>query len=154
MAKMKAILVAVDGSDTSDRAVRHALDLIEAGLAAELHLLNVQPNLGGAISTFVSKEQIDSHHREEGNKALASAVELAKKAGVAAKVHIGVGRQGEVVGDFVAQARRRPGRHRHARPYRPRRRAAGLGGAGRDRPRQGAGHAGEISLGCWSARKA
>ena len=27
--------------------------------------------------------------------------QLAKKAGVAAKVHIGVGRQGEIVGDFV-----------------------------------------------------
>jgi nucleotide-binding universal stress UspA family protein len=103
MAKMKAILVAVDGSEACDRAVRHALDLIEAGLAAELHLLNVQPNLGGAISSFVSKEQIDTHHREEGQKALVSANELAKKAGVAAKIHIGVGRQGEVVHDFVAK---------------------------------------------------
>ena len=101
MAKMKAILVAVDGSATSDRAVRHALDLVAAGLAAELHLLNVQPNLGGAISTFVSKEQIDSHHREEGNKCLTSAIALAKAAGADAKVHIGVGRQGEVVHDFV-----------------------------------------------------
>ena len=103
MAKMKAILVAVDGSGTSDRAVRPALDLIEAGLAAELHLLNVQPNLGGAISTFVSKDQIDAHHREEGEKGLASAIALAKKAGIAAKVHIGVGRQGEVASDFVAK---------------------------------------------------
>ncbi|MCA0304029.1 MAG: universal stress protein [Proteobacteria bacterium] len=101
MAKMKAILVAVDGSDTSDRAVGHAIDLISAGLAAELHLLNVQPNLGGAISTFVSREQIEIHHREEGQKGLASAVALAKKAGVEAKVHIGVGRQGEIVGEFV-----------------------------------------------------
>jgi nucleotide-binding universal stress UspA family protein len=101
MAKMKAILVAVDGSETSDRAVRHALDMLSAGLAAELHFLNVQPNLGGAISAFVSREQIDGHHREEGNKALASAVELAKKASVPAKVHIGVGRQGEIVGDYV-----------------------------------------------------
>ena len=103
MPKMKAILVAVDGSGTSDRAVSHALDLIDAGLAAELHLINVQPNLGGAISSFVSKEQIDTHHREEGQKALASAIELTKKAGVAAKVHIGVGRQGEVVSDFVTK---------------------------------------------------
>ena len=103
MAKMKAILVAVDGSGTSDRAVRHALDLIEAGLAAELHLLNVQPNLGGAISSFVSREQIDTHHREEGHKALATAVEITKQAGVAAKIHIGVGRQGEVADDFVAK---------------------------------------------------
>jgi nucleotide-binding universal stress UspA family protein len=103
MAKMKAILVAADGSATSDRAVGHALDLIAAGLATELHILNVQPNLGGAISAFVSREQIDSYHREEGQKSLASAMALAKKAGVEAKSHIGVGRQGEVVRDFVAK---------------------------------------------------
>jgi nucleotide-binding universal stress UspA family protein len=101
MAKMKAILVAVDGSEISDRAVRHAVELLSAGLAAELHLLNVQPNFGGAISSFVSKEQIDSHHREEGHKGLASAIAITKKAGVDAKVHIGVGRQGEVVSDYV-----------------------------------------------------
>ena len=101
MAKMKAILVAVDGSGTSDRAVQHACDLLIAGLAAELHLLNVQPNLGGAISTFVSKEQIDAHHREEGQKALATAIDITRKAGIDAKVHIGVGRQGEIVSDFV-----------------------------------------------------
>lgn len=103
MARMKAILVAVDGSGTSDRAVRHACDLLAAGLAAELHLINVQPNLGGAIATFVSREQIDTHHREEGQKALATAVDIAKKAGVEAKVHIGVGRQGEIVSDFVGK---------------------------------------------------
>ena len=101
MSKMKAILVPVDGSAPSDRAVEHALDLLAAGLAAELHLLNVQPNLGGAISSFVSRAQIDAYHREEGEKALASASELAKKAGVAAKIHIGVGRQGEIVNDFI-----------------------------------------------------
>jgi nucleotide-binding universal stress UspA family protein len=101
MAKMKAILVAVDGSDYSDRATRHAVDLMAAGSALELHLLNVQPSLGGAVSAFVSKEQIDSHHREEGEKALASAVALAKAASVPAKTHIGVGRQGEIVADFA-----------------------------------------------------
>ena len=103
MAKMKAILVAVDGSETSDRAVHHACDLLAAGLAAELHLLNVQPNLRGAIATFVSKEQIEAHHREEGKKALETAIEIAKKAGIEAKIHIGVGRQGEVADDFVAK---------------------------------------------------
>jgi nucleotide-binding universal stress UspA family protein len=101
MAQMKAILVAVDGSPNSDRAVKHALDLVAAGLSAELHFLNVQPNLGGAISTFVDRDQIDSYRREEGNKSLASAVELAKKASVPAKVHIGVGRQGEIVRDYA-----------------------------------------------------
>lgn len=101
MHKINAILVAVDGSETSDRAVQHALDMVATGCAAELHLLNVQPSVGGAVSTFVSREQIDSYHREEGEKALASAVALAGKASVAAKKHVGVGRQGEVVADFV-----------------------------------------------------
>ena len=101
MTEMKAILVPVDGSANSDRAVAHALELIAGGLATELHFLNVQPNFGGAVSAFVDRGAIDSYRRDEGNKALASAVELAKKAGVAAKVHIGVGRTGAVVKDFA-----------------------------------------------------
>lgn len=101
MHKITAILVAVDGSETSDRAVQHALDMVATGCAAELHLLNVQPGVGGAVSTFVSRDQIDAHHREEGQKALASAVALAGKAGVTAQTHIGVGRQGEIAADFT-----------------------------------------------------
>jgi nucleotide-binding universal stress UspA family protein len=101
MHKINAILVAVDGSAPSDRAVGHALDMIASGCAVELHLLNVQPSIGGAVATFVSRDQIDAHHREEGQKALASAVALAGKAGVTAKTHIGVGRQGEITADFV-----------------------------------------------------
>src|SRR5215831_16478756 len=101
MSEMKAILVPVDGSANSDRAVAHALELIAGGLATELHFLNVQPNLGGAISAFVDRGAIDSYRRDEGNKALASALELARKASVPAKIHIGVGRTGAVVADFV-----------------------------------------------------
>ncbi len=101
MDKNKAILVAVDGSAGSDRAVAFALDLIANGLARKLHFLNVQPSVGGAVATFVAKDQIDSYHRDEGNKALATSVALAKKASVAAEVHIGVGRHGEVVAEFV-----------------------------------------------------
>lgn len=101
MAQTTAILVPVDGSPNSDRAMKHALGLVAAGLAADLHLLNVQPSFGGAISTFVGRDQIDSYRRDEGNKALASAVALAAAASVPAKVHIGVGRQGEVVRDYA-----------------------------------------------------
>jgi len=101
MAKLKAVLVAVDGSPYSDRATQHALDLVGSGAVTELHLLNVQPSLGGAVSSFVAREQIESYHREEGEKALASAVAIAAKAGVPAKTHIGVGRQGEIVADYA-----------------------------------------------------
>jgi nucleotide-binding universal stress UspA family protein len=101
MAKGKGLLVAVDGSKHSDRAVRHALDLMDNGLSGPLHLVNVQPSLGGAVSTFVAKDQIDSYHREEGDKSLRSAIAIAKKASVPAEIHIGVGRQGEIVADFA-----------------------------------------------------
>jgi nucleotide-binding universal stress UspA family protein len=101
MHKINAILVAVDGSAPSDRAVEHALDMIATGCAVELHLLNVQPSIGGAVASFVSRDQIDAHHREEGQKALVSAVALAAKGSVPAKTHIGVGRQGEIVADFT-----------------------------------------------------
>ena len=103
MAKINAILVAVDGSANSDRAVAHALAMIAAGLGAQLHLLNVQPSFGGAISSFVGREQLDTYRREEGEKALASALALATKAGVTPTVHIGVGRHGQVVQEFVAK---------------------------------------------------
>ena len=101
MPKTKGVLVAVDGSKHSDRAVRYAIELMQAGLSGPLHFLNVQPSMGGAVSAFISKDQIDSHHREEGNKALASAVALARKASIEGQVHIGVGRQGEIVADFA-----------------------------------------------------
>ena len=40
--------------------MQHALDMIATGCAAELHLLNVQPSIGGAVATFVSRDQIDA----------------------------------------------------------------------------------------------
>ena len=48
MGQIKAILVAVDGSPNSDRAVRHSLDMVASGFATEVHFLNVQPSLRGA----------------------------------------------------------------------------------------------------------
>jgi CRP/FNR family transcriptional regulator len=60
-ADMKKLLVPVDGSECSLRAVRH---LIGKGSGAalpgtvEIHLVNVQPGLPGDITRFVSREQV------------------------------------------------------------------------------------------------
>jgi nucleotide-binding universal stress UspA family protein len=94
------ILVPVDGSENSDRAVRYAIDLLKGG-GGKLHLLNVQPPLGGAVRAFVAKADIDAFHREEGEKALASAVKLAADADMPAEKHISVGRAGELVAEFA-----------------------------------------------------
>jgi nucleotide-binding universal stress UspA family protein len=98
MAAPIRILVPVDGSENSDRAVRFAIGLLDGGA---LHLLNVQPQLGGAVRTFIGKADLDAFHREEGEKALASALEIAREAGVAAEKHISVGRPGEHAAEFA-----------------------------------------------------
>ena len=94
------ILVPVDGSENSDRAVRHAIGLLKAG-AGTLHVLNVQPPLTGASRTFVRQADIDNYHREEGETALASALKIAAEAGVKAEKHISVGRPGEIAAEFA-----------------------------------------------------
>ena len=93
------ILVPVDGSPNSDRAAKFALGMLKGG--GELHLLNVQAPVGGGVSAFVRKADSDSFHRDEGEKALASALKLAAEAGVAAQKLISVGRPGEIVAEFA-----------------------------------------------------
>lgn len=103
MANERSILVPVDGSENSDRAVKHAIEMVRHGFAGVVHLLNVQPPLGGAIATFVPKANIEGFHHDEGEKALASAVKLCGAAGVKCDTHISVGRPGAVVAEFATR---------------------------------------------------
>ena len=97
------ILVAVDGSEHSARAVRHAVELAKLGQANEVHLLNVQPPLTGNVATFIDKPTRDDYHRDEADKALAGARKLLADAGVPFKEHIGVGKPGHAIVAFAKQ---------------------------------------------------
>ena len=101
MTATPSILVSVDGSPASDRAAAFAAKRAKAMPGTVIHLLNVQASMGNLVSSFVPKETIDAYRREEGAKALASAVRICTEAGVPFEKHIGVGRPGEVVGQFV-----------------------------------------------------
>lgn len=94
------ILVPVDGSENSDRAVRYAIEMLKGG-GGKLHLLNVQAPVGGGVSTFVRRADIESYHRDEGEKALASALKICADADMPAEKHISVGRPGELVAEFA-----------------------------------------------------
>ena len=100
MAATSSILVPVDGSPSSGRATAFAAELAKAA-GGTVHLINVQPSVGSLVTMFVPKENVDSHHREEGEKALASALKICADAGVKCEKHISVGRPGEVIGQFV-----------------------------------------------------
>lgn len=97
-------LVAIDGSEHALRAAGYALGLVKDGFSAELHFVNVQPPVGGGVSTFVNRAQIDHYHHDEGMKALAEAKALADKLGIGVKLHIRVGAPpGQVIADLVKE---------------------------------------------------
>lgn len=97
-------LIPVDGSDTSLRAVKWALDQQATLKAApQLHLLNVQPKLSADIGRFIAHQQIESFQAEQGNAALAAAKAQCDAAGVPVHLHVAVGESAGVVAQFVKQ---------------------------------------------------
>jgi nucleotide-binding universal stress UspA family protein len=99
---MLRILVAVDGSESSDRAVSHLLRKLgwyKEG--AEIHLLNVQSALPTDVSRFITAEQLEGFHRERGEEALASARRILDAAKVAYLTHIGIGEPAHVIAHYA-----------------------------------------------------
>jgi nucleotide-binding universal stress UspA family protein len=87
------ILLPVDGSENSLRAVQHVIAMKEQySDPIEVHLLNVQlPVASGAVKMFISQQQLNEFYRDEGMAALKEARALLDQAGVSYQHHIGVG---------------------------------------------------------------
>ena len=86
------VLVPVDGSANSDRVIDQMLTELAGGAALELILLNVQIPVGsGHARMFVSADDIEAYHREEGLQTLISAREKLDAAGVKYRWHVAVG---------------------------------------------------------------
>lgn len=98
---MIKILLAVDGSDHSQRAVAFAARLAQAG-AVELHLLNVQiPVDSGHVRMFVEADLIEAYYREEGLRALQPACAALDGAGVEYTRHLAVGHVAETIARYA-----------------------------------------------------
>lgn len=87
------MLLPVDGSENSLRAVQHVIAMKEQySDPIEVHLLNVQlPVASGAVKMFISQQQLNDFYRDEGVAALEDARALLDQAGVSYQHHIGVG---------------------------------------------------------------
>lgn len=101
---MLTILLPVDGSDNSLRAVDHVIALAAAGGQLDVHLLNVQPPItSGVVKSFINQDQLNAFYREEATKALAGARQKLDRAGVAYAHHIGIGHLAETIADYAKQ---------------------------------------------------
>lgn len=97
---MKKVLIPVDGSECSLRAVRLVIDKRSRyadPLTLEIHLVNVQPALSHDISRFASHDQIVLFHRDESEKQLQGACQLLDAAGARYIRHCEVGHPAEVI---------------------------------------------------------
>jgi nucleotide-binding universal stress UspA family protein len=103
---VSSVLVPVDGSENSTRALETVVKQIQEGRQIDVHLLNVQPPIvSGNVKLFVSQQIIDIYYHEEGEKALRSARELLDNAGIAYSAHIEVGHVAETIAKFVKDKR-------------------------------------------------
>lgn len=101
---MLKLLVAVDGSDFSDRALDYVLRRAAASRdPVKAHLLNVQLPLSGVnVKLFISKESQQAHYREQGMAVLAAPRQRLSEAGIGFEFHIGVGEPGQVIVEYAA----------------------------------------------------
>lgn len=98
------VLVPVDGSAYTDRVIDQLLHQLETEGPMELHLLNVQiPVDSGHARMFVSTEDIEAYHREEGLQALKSAREKLDASGVKYNWHVAVGRIADTIIQFALE---------------------------------------------------
>jgi nucleotide-binding universal stress UspA family protein len=91
------LLVPVDGSEGAVRAVDHAVMLSQRSLVGEIHLLNVQYPLPGAVTTFVGSKAVSGYHHDEGMKVLAAVDPKLEAAKVPHQLHIVVGQPAEMI---------------------------------------------------------
>ncbi|CAG0932655.1 MAG: hypothetical protein EFKGCFLK_02381 [Rhodocyclaceae bacterium] len=98
------VLVPVDGSANSDRVIDQLLAELAGGTALELVLLNVQiPVDSGHARMFVSAEDVEAYHREEGLQALKSARDKLDAAGAKYRWHVAVGHIADTIIRFARE---------------------------------------------------
>ncbi len=96
---MRRVLLPIDGSECSLRAVKYLLDQRGVGWTAdpEIHLINVQAPFTGHVSQFIDRDQITEYRRDESAKALRGASALLDAAGVRYRVRFETGSSAEVI---------------------------------------------------------
>jgi len=99
---MTCVLIPVDGSDNSTRAVDAACRHLACEQPAMVHLLNVQPPINsGMVKDHLSQDLIDKFYQELGETALEPARARLQEAGIAYTSHVEVGDVAQTIARYV-----------------------------------------------------
>jgi len=88
---MSKILVPFDGSKHAEAAIKHAIATAQAQDKTSVLVVNVQASLPGTVSSVISAKTLRAYHLEEGEKVVAKAIAMLKKAGVAFDTEVVIG---------------------------------------------------------------
>lgn len=89
---MQTILLPVDGSENSNRAVKRAIELYKENADTKLLLVTAYPPIvSGNVRSYFSAEDIQAFYQDEGKTALAPAKALLDGAGVPYESEVLVG---------------------------------------------------------------
>jgi nucleotide-binding universal stress UspA family protein len=94
---MKTVLVPIDGSECSLRAIHYLIGARRGERDPTLHLLNVQPAMTGDVRQFVARSDISEYHRAQSDDALRPARDLLEGAGIAYESHLSLGHAAECI---------------------------------------------------------
>jgi len=95
------VLVPIDDTTNSLRAVKHAIDRYVANHDIEVHLLHVRAPFSELVAKFSSRGDRESYHWEAAQRALGPARALLQDCGVPYTVHIEAGDKAAII-DRVA----------------------------------------------------
>ena len=89
MTKLKKVLVPIDGSPNSLRALAYVVRQNARGHRTKVHLLNVQPRLPSSL--FVTRAMISEYHLTQSEEALKPARRLLVKSPLAVEESVAAG---------------------------------------------------------------
>ena len=98
---MLKVLIPVDGSSNSLKAVRHVVRRHMSDRAMEVHLLHVRTPFSRHIARFVSRRDRAAHHHDEAIKALKPAREVLDKSGVPYALHVELGDKAAAIANMA-----------------------------------------------------
>lgn len=99
---MQTILLPVDGSENSSRAVKRAIEIVKEYGDAKLLLVTAYPPIAsGNVRRFFSADEIQAFYQDEGRTALAPAKALLDEAGIDYEEEVLVGPVAQTIADYA-----------------------------------------------------
>jgi YjbE family integral membrane protein len=104
-AKMVKVLIPVDGSTNSLKAVQHVVNRFVENHLLEIHLLHVRTPLTQNAARFISKRNRAAWHRDEAEQALKPARDMLEKFKAPYAAHVELGERARTIGRVAQRLR-------------------------------------------------